>query len=97
MRSIGYLVYLLLHLLFDKITETLRWEQGKVTRDRSIEKGTFHPNSKQRACVHIAIPPDSSTVVLRLFNFSEILEKYLFFVFSIGLLKCCCKPSIICV
>ena len=41
MRSIGYLVYLLLHLLFDKITETLRWEQGKVTRDRSIEKGIF--------------------------------------------------------
>ena len=50
MVSIGYLVYLLLHLLFDRITATLNTVSlgiKQATRSRTIEKGTFYPNSKQ--------------------------------------------------
>ena len=56
MHLAGYLVYLLLHLLFKRITWTLntankvRWEQSKVTRNRATEKDIIYLNSKQGAC-----------------------------------------------
>ena len=45
-----YGVILLLNLYFDRRTATSNqycWEQGMVTRDRSIENSTLYPNSKQ--------------------------------------------------
>ena len=54
MRSKAYLVYLLLHLLFHRITATLNtvWlRTRRGDRDRTIEKGTFYPNSyRERLC-----------------------------------------------
>ena len=41
------MVYLLLHLLFDsqqRLLTQYRYEQGKVIRDRTIEKDTFYPS-----------------------------------------------------
>ena len=47
MRSIGYLVYLLLHSLFDMITVALNGVSTRVKQgeQRTIEKETLYPNS----------------------------------------------------
>ena len=50
MRSVGY-----------GLSTQYRWEQGKVTRDRIIEKCTFYPNSKQGACAPV-VPHDPAAL-----------------------------------
>ena len=42
-----YVLNRLCRFLLQRLLTQYRWEEGKVIRDKTIEKGTFYPNSKQ--------------------------------------------------
>ena len=70
MRSIGYLVYLLLHSLFDMITVALNGVSTRVRQgeQRTIEKETLYPNSISPVALNRGARGKSCTLCQFFFN-----------------------------